>query len=520
MHGGAIRRLRFTLGSDPVTGRVTAAVAGPGGEAGAPQDGPPPDGLPPLIAAAAPAAPAAGGGSLAHAGLPGGGGVLCRTRADGTVDVLYLPHGPARDLGDLLPADLWGSPSWDRPTWEPAEPGTDLTPEELAAFAGAHHERVVPFLCDVSALFASPAGRQLLVVEETQAAVARWVALASWFLDRRTGDPARARALTFTTGTDRPFDAPQQIVGVHPDAGPGREGFAALRHRYRVHDGADGPHPVDAHVDPRTARAVTDWLAGLPGAPDTAPPPPPSPEPPPHQPPPAEPPPTEPPPPHQPPPADPPPQPPPSPDALERLRRAAPILRGGPHRLHGVGLFRMLRARLTDDEFDATALTVLYELVWGRADPDLPGALELARTCPPDLLVGARVHLRLLNWLTRGGPITPARCELAVELLRYEHELPFTSASRAAARLFALGRELEPGRALATEAERHLRGELTRGDSLLSREAREWARRRLRRWETGATLPPWPGEAADRGSAPHPPPPPAPAPHVPPTDRI
>ncbi|UCM87832.1 hypothetical protein LC193_07630 [Streptomyces marincola] len=458
--------------------------------------------------------------------------MLCRTRADGTVDVLYLPHGPARDLGDLLPADLWGSPSWDRPGWEPAEPGTDLTPEELAAFAGAQHERVVPFLCDVSALFASPAGRQLLVVEETQAAVARWVALASWFLGRRTGDPAQARALTFTTGTDRPFDAPQQIVGVHPDAGPGREGFAALRHRYRVHDGAGGPRAVDPHVDPRTARAVTDWLAGLPGAPGAAPPPPPAPAPPPsprptpaeppRDEPPPQPPSPEPPPSPQQPPADPPPPPqqPPPPDALERLRRAAPILRGGPHRLHGVGLFRMLRARLADDEFDATSLAVLYELVWGRADPDLPGALELARTCPPDLLVGARVHLRLLNWLTRGGPVTTARCELAVELLRYEHELPFTSASRAAARLFALGRELEPGRALAAEAERHLRGELTRGDSLLSREAREWARRRLRRWETGATLPPWPGEAADPGSARHAPPPPDPAPHVPPTDRI
>ncbi|ONK14440.1 hypothetical protein [Streptomyces sp. MP131-18] len=497
--GHVIRRLRFTLSTDEVTERVTAAADGTGRL---------PEHLPPLVAAAAPAPPVRGGGCLAHAGLPGGGSLLlCRGAADGTVDALYLPHGPERALGDILPVDLWRSPLWDRPHEPDAapapepEPGTELTAEELADFARARSDRLVPFLSDVRALFTSPAGRQLVLAEEEQATVARWIGLATWFLDRY-GTAGQARALTFTTGTACPLDAPQQIIGIGPDAAFDRKDPDVLRHRYRVHDGLGG-EGSPPRVDPWVTQAVRDWLPRLPGAS-----------------------------------GPPPPLPPAAPAAVqERLRESAKNLRGGPHHLHGVGLFRMLRGRLGEsEELNEKTLRLIYELVWDKSDPDLAGALELARTCPLPLLVSTGIHLRLLNWITRGGTVNDKRCELARELLRHEDAYPFTSSGRETARLLVRGQELNAGGPGAADAEQHLRRELNRSDSMVRPEVLIWARRQLRQYEESTALPPPPPPRTApppppprqpppfrappaQPPPPQPPPPVRRPPHIPPTDR-
>lgn len=249
----------------------------------------------PLLAAARPRRPATEPfGTLSHTRLPDGSVLLCnsgatldrrgpRAAAVPHVEAVHLPGG-ADDLGGVRPIDTWGSPSWRFPVPggdtfgagaagagpdEAARGGTEgagsLVPEPggrfgedvLVTFARERPERVGPFLADVRRLFGSPAGRQIVLAEPGPETVAAWIALACASL------PAEyARALTFTTRTHAPHQAPQQILGIGPDAEFDRADRVLLAHHYRVHDGLDGPGspPVD---DAWAGLAAQLWLAGV-----------------------------------------------------------------------------------------------------------------------------------------------------------------------------------------------------------------------------------------------------------------
>lgn len=129
---------------------------------------------------------------------------------------------------------------------------------ELTRFARAHEPRVAPFLADVRRLFDDPAGRQLVVAEESPDTVARWIALACASLP-----PAYVPSLTFTTRAADPGRAPQHIVGIGPDADFDRFDSATLDHLYRVHDGLDGPGSPPA-TDIWATWTARLWIAGVP----------------------------------------------------------------------------------------------------------------------------------------------------------------------------------------------------------------------------------------------------------------
>ncbi|MFG3258301.1 GTPase-associated protein 1-related protein [Streptomyces sp. NPDC048172] len=197
--------------------------------------------------------------SLSYGRLPDGTGLLCssRTMREGGVserrmDVLHLPAG-GEELREVRPIDAWGAAVDELPS-----PGGGFTQEKLVAFAREHKDRVGPFLADVRRLFGDRAGRQIVLAEGEQETVAHWIALACASL---TGE--YARALTFVTRTAQPYEAPQQILGIGPEADFDREDPELLQHLYRVHDGlgGTGSPPV---VDPWAEAMAWRWTMGTP----------------------------------------------------------------------------------------------------------------------------------------------------------------------------------------------------------------------------------------------------------------
>ncbi|GLZ11646.1 hypothetical protein Acsp04_18810 [Actinomadura sp. NBRC 104425] len=198
-------------------------------------------------------------GSLSHTRLPGGGALLYAVHpAEGRTgprgEHAYLPDG----ADGPLPIDLWRSSVGTDGGAVPTErSGSPFASETLVRFAKENASRLAPFLADVRRLFASPAGRQIVLVEDDPETVARWIALACACLPE-----SHARSLTFTTRTAHPHRAPQQIVGIGPDADFDRFDPATVQHRYRVHDGVGGPGSPAA-TDLWAELAARSWLAGL-----------------------------------------------------------------------------------------------------------------------------------------------------------------------------------------------------------------------------------------------------------------
>lgn len=469
--------------------------------------------LAPLVARAAPAA----AGELSYSRVPrllvpGGGGLLCHAGPrDGSlaVQALYLPGG-ADDLAGVLPIGLRHSPGWDAPDRTedvPAAAGR-FSEEKLVAFARARRDRLVPFLADLRALFSSRAGRQLVVAEREPGTVAYWIALACGSLDER-----HARALTFTTCTDRPREAPQQILGIGPEARFDRENQEAVTHLYRVHDGLGGPGSPPPESDDWAERAARLWLHG--SAPRLAPHPPPAraapaaapaavrpavlPAGPPAVPPPKL------------PPELPPRDPVPGADqvpgaapedeetrgqrAEATLEEAARRLKGPPHRLSGTALYRQLTDRLPGGApQDAGTLFRLRRLVWGKESLDACEALVIVSTCAPETVRVAGLVSTVTSCLTSADEIDAARVQLARKLLTGRgYEL--SAGHHLAARVLALGDEAAAGGPQGASAAEQLRELLQDNPRLQPPELERWAHRRLERrtQPSGAQPPPPPG---------------------------
>jgi len=255
----AIRELSYVLRRDPDSGadRFT-----PDGEV---PDGMPDDLMRRVIAATHRAAPAFGA-ALSYTRLPhrDGGGLLCSVRPDEESDGLRVD---ARyEAGDADGERRWPVDAFRRSTLD-ADGGAGFAPRDwcwdyalLTKFASEQGARIAPFLADVRALFADPAGRQIVLAERDQETVARWIALACASLP-----VTHARALTFTTHCADPGLAPQQILGIGPDLDTDvfdRYDDNAVTHLFRVHDGLGGPgSPPRPH--PWAELAALLWREGV-----------------------------------------------------------------------------------------------------------------------------------------------------------------------------------------------------------------------------------------------------------------
>ncbi|KRV48977.1 hypothetical protein AQ490_21900 [Wenjunlia vitaminophila] len=266
-----IRRLSYVLGQEPATGvtRLLPVLEGAEGTAA-------PDELServerlvllthrePRVGADLPV------GTLSFSRFPDGSGLLCNVRAGGApgsegacrVEAVHLAPGSA-ELERLWPIDTWHSPSWEAAAGSGGAgdallPGARFTQELLVRFVGERSARVAPFLADVRRLFEDPAGRQVVVAERDPETVALWIALACASLPDE-----HARALTFVIRTTSPARAPQQVVGIGPEADFDRSDPVVLEHLYRVHDGLGGPGSP-ARTDPWSELTAWLWLAGV-----------------------------------------------------------------------------------------------------------------------------------------------------------------------------------------------------------------------------------------------------------------
>ncbi|WP_367045820.1 GTPase-associated protein 1-related protein [Streptomyces sp. Je 1-332] len=229
----AIRRRSYRLDEEPVTGAVRLIPAQAGPQEQESEQTPESSDVAEYVRAVGHRA------GLSRSRLPGGGALLCAT-----VDAGRRVDAVCVDALDELPL-----------------PALDLATEQLVGFARENAPRVEPFLADVRRLFDERAGRQIIVAEHDPLTVAHWVALACASLPG-----PYASSLTFSTWTAQPRRAPQQILGIGPDADFDRFDGTTLDHLYRVHDGigGQGSTPIPDTWAEVTAR---QWIEGTPPEP-------------------------------------------------------------------------------------------------------------------------------------------------------------------------------------------------------------------------------------------------------------
>jgi hypothetical protein len=164
----------------------------------------------------------------------------------------------------------------------------------------------------------------------------------------------------------------------------------------------------------------------------------------------------------------------------ERLERAAGQLRAEPYGLRGVELYLDLARMLPGHRpADAPMLRLLRRLVWGFDDPDVPGALEIARRCPPALVTDAGLRGPLIHRMTHAARIDRERVELARTLLGHEAAYALNSIERAIAELLVSGYDAAQGTMRSHTASERVRELLRRRDVSFSPELRDWAEHQL-----------------------------------------
>jgi hypothetical protein len=209
--------------------------------------------------------------TLIHERLPDGNVVVGQARYVG-VDYTgrygnYFTHSlltrkPEVDLKDLLPIELWRSPSWvtvaspnttiDR--LENVIPGTAVGPEQVQEFLAreGRFERLPAFLTAVEQALAGK--RRVILVDEGDG-VALWIAAASFALPRHL-----ALGFTFTTYSKNPYQTETLLVGTTVDSD---FGFAPheIEHQFAVFDFVCGRFTPNAAVSPFAA-AIASAYAG------------------------------------------------------------------------------------------------------------------------------------------------------------------------------------------------------------------------------------------------------------------
>ncbi|WP_229905503.1 GTPase-associated protein 1-related protein [Lentzea cavernae] len=157
------------------------------------------------------------------------------------------------DFGEVLPIELWGSALWTRePVDDPDLPVLGgLTPggldrDAVAAFVTAHRgERHLPALLTAIDLALRPEGRRVVVVERDAAAVAAWIAAASYLLPRES-----VRRMSFATYEHQPRFSGMHVVGTLAESEVSRAAFDTYHLFDFVADEISqiDVHPMAAHL--------------------------------------------------------------------------------------------------------------------------------------------------------------------------------------------------------------------------------------------------------------------------------
>ncbi|KPM52420.1 hypothetical protein ACG83_29060 [Frankia sp. R43] len=195
--------------------------------------------------------------SLSYSLLADGAAVICRTVGTG-VDFAGRPGNvfqhallltePDRDLGGLLPADLWWWPGWadrpadgDLPAVERLVVDSPMPWHEAIARAQELYGdgRLAALLASVRGATRGGGAVRIVLVEQGPAATVRTIRLVTGSLPR-----ASALAMTFSVPVGHPEQSRHVLVGVPVGAGldPAAIPFGVRFETHRLHGGT-GPEP-------------------------------------------------------------------------------------------------------------------------------------------------------------------------------------------------------------------------------------------------------------------------------------
>lgn len=133
---------------------------------------------------------------------------------------VLVAEDPDRDLGGLLPAEMWESPVWSRkaanstvlPTIQGPPPRGSFDRPTVAAFLAAQDGASAVLARLLSAVDKGlDGGRSLILLSSTSADNAQWIAAVSYLLE-----DARAREMSFFTYTRRPAQCRAHVIGTVP----------------------------------------------------------------------------------------------------------------------------------------------------------------------------------------------------------------------------------------------------------------------------------------------------------------